>query len=88
MAVRSHPAEEQLNATGFPNLVLICGAFYLKVGGISIENIDVGRLDVYVREEMLVHETVVALGMFPWNTNVFVLCLKISICNGALGALN
>lgn len=78
MAVRSNPAEEQLYAACLLNLVLIGSALYPEVRRIAIEDVDIGRLDVHVREEMFVHETMVALGMFPWNTDVFVLFMRIS----------
>ena len=75
VAIGSNTAQEQLDASCVGDLVLVCLAFGFQIRSIAIEDIDVFRSDVYVREEMLVHEAVVAFGVFPRDPDILVLQL-------------
>jgi hypothetical protein len=73
MSVGSNTAEEQLDATGPQNLLLILVALDLEIGRIAVEYVDAVGLYVNVGEEVLVHEAVVAFGVVPRDPNVLVL---------------
>ncbi len=73
MAVLSHAGQEQVDAAGGLDLGLVLDALGLEVGRIPVEDVYVAGMEVDVREEVLPHEGVVALGVVPGDTNVLVL---------------
>lgn len=73
MSIWSDAAEEEVNAADTLDLGFIFDTFGFEVGGVPVEDVDVGGVDVYVREEVLVHECVVAFGVFSGDANIFIL---------------
>jgi hypothetical protein len=73
VAVGPNTTQEELNAAGAGYLGLVDAAFLLEVGGVAVEDVDIGRLDVDVREEVLVHEAVVALWVISRDADILVL---------------
>lgn len=72
VAVLADASKEQVNAASLLNGVFIGNALGLQVGRIAVENVDVGRVDVYVGEEVLPHEGVVGLGMVAGDAHVLI----------------
>lgn len=73
MAIGPDATQKQLNATDRFDLLLVVVTFKLQVASVAVEDIDVVRLHVNMREEVLVHEAVVALRVVPWDPNILVL---------------
>lgn len=59
VAVLSDASKEEVNAADCLDGVLVGGALGVKIGGVSVENVNVGRVHIYVREEVVPHERVV-----------------------------
>lgn len=72
MAVLADASKEQVDATGLLNGIFVGDALSLQVGRIAVENVDIGRVDVYVGEEVLPHEGVVRLGMVAGDAHVLI----------------
>lgn len=68
--------KEQLDASDLIDLLFILVALGLQVGGITIEDVDVARFHVDMREEMLIHEAVVAFRVVSRDPDVFVLAVS------------
>ena len=73
MAIGSNAPQEELDASCVGNLVLVRLAFSLQITSIAVENVDVLGPNVYVREEMLVHETMITFRMIAGDPNVLIL---------------
>lgn len=73
VAVGADATQEQLDAAGGLDLLLVLVAFSLEVRGVAIEDVDIGRVHVDMREEVLVHEAVVALWVVSRDPDIFVL---------------
>lgn len=73
MSVGPDAAEEELDAAYVLDFLLVRDALGFEVGGVAVEDVDVGRVDVDVREEVLVHEGVVGFGVVARQADVFVL---------------
>jgi len=73
MSIWSNSAEKQINSTCSFDSSFVLDTFGLEIRGIAIQDVNVGRMDVDMREEVLVHEGVVAFRMLAGNTNVFIL---------------
>lgn len=73
VAIRSNATQEQLDTTDLLDLLLVCVAFRFEVRSIAIEDVDIGGLNIYMVEEMLVHEAVVGLRVFARDPDVLVL---------------
>lgn len=72
VAVLADAGEEEVDAAGAPDLGLVLDALGLEVGGVAVEDVDAGRADVDVLEEVLPHEGVVALRVVPGDADVLV----------------
>lgn len=72
VAILTNTGEEKVNTTGSLDGVFIGNTLGLEVGGIAIEDVDIGRVDVYMREEVLPHERVVRLAVVARDTDVLV----------------
>ena len=59
MAIGTNATHEKMNATSSSNSLLIISTFSIQVFGISVEDMNVLRLDVDVAEEILPHETMI-----------------------------
>jgi hypothetical protein len=73
VAIRSDASEEEFDSTCLTYLFFILGTFCGQVWSIPVKDIDVGRVDIDVGEEVCVHEAVIALGVVPRESDVFVL---------------
>lgn len=73
VAVLADAGEEEVDAAGGLDLGLVGDALGLQVGRVAVEDVDVVGVDVYVGEEVLPHEGVVALGVVPRDPDVLVL---------------
>ena len=72
VAVLADAGEEEVDAASGFDGVLVADAFGLEVRGVTVEDVDVGRVDVDVGEEVLPHEGVVGLGVVTRNADVFI----------------
>ena len=72
MSIGANSSQEQINATYGLDLALILLAFGLEIWRVPVQDVDVGGLDVYMREEVLVHEAMVALWVITRNADVLV----------------
>lgn len=72
VAVLADARKEQVNAAGPLNGILVGDALGLQVGRIAVEDVHVGGVDVYMREEVLPHEGVVRLGMVAGDAHVLI----------------
>jgi hypothetical protein len=72
VAVLADASKEQVNAAGLLDGIFVGDALGLQVGRIAVEDVDVGRVDVYVGEEVLPHEGVVGLCVVAGNTHVLI----------------
>lgn len=72
VAVLANAGKEQVNAASLLNGILVGDALGLQVGRIAVENVDVGRVDVYVGEEVLPHKGVVGLGVVAGDAHVLI----------------
>lgn len=75
MPVRSNAAQEEVDPTVGLDSSLVGHALGFQVWGVAIEDVDVLRVDVDVREEVLVHERMIGLWVFAGNTNVLILSI-------------
>jgi hypothetical protein len=73
VAIRADAAEEEFNTASVLDLLLVLVAFGVQIGGVPVEDVDVGRVYIYVGEKVLVHEAVVALRVLARNPDIFVL---------------
>lgn len=67
------PPEEQVDASGCYDLVLVCGALGVQVLGVAVEDVNVLRLGVDAGEEVVGHKAVVGLWMGLFQVYVLVL---------------
>ena len=72
MAVFADTAQEEVDAPCAANLLLVFVALLLQVGGVAVEDVDIGRGDVHVVEKGVPHERMVAFGMLFREPDVFV----------------
>ena len=70
--VGAYTAHKEVYAAGLADSLLVGQAFGLQVGRVAVENVHVLPLDVYVAEEIVPHEAVVALGMLLGQAYVLV----------------
>ena len=73
VAILAYAGQEEVDAACRLDLGLVRDALGLEVGGVAVEDVDIARVNVYVREEVLPHEGVVALWVVPRDPDVFVL---------------
>lgn len=73
MSIWPNATEKQIDSTSTLDLGFVFNTFGFKVGSVAVQDIDIGWVNINMREEVLVHECVVALGMFAWDSDVFVL---------------
>jgi hypothetical protein len=73
MAILADAGQEQVDAAYGFDLGFICDALGLEVCRLTVEDVDVLGVDVDVGKEVLPHESVIALGVIPWDANVLVL---------------
>jgi hypothetical protein len=73
VSIWSNSSKEKIDAANSLDFGLILHALRFKVRRIPIEDVDIGRVDIDVAEEMLIHERVVRLRVFAGNTDVLVL---------------
>jgi len=59
MPVWSDTTEEELDATGPHDFLLVCETFSFEVGGRTGEKMHIGRFNINVREEVGVHKGMV-----------------------------
>lgn len=64
--------EEEVDVIGVFDSFFVGDIFSFKVGGVVIEDVDVGGVDVDMREEVFLYEGVVGFWVVVWNVNVFV----------------
>lgn len=90
MSIWTDPAEEELDPTSTLDLLFIGDALLFKVGRVTVEDVNVLRVDIDVAEEMLVHEGVVGFGVFTGDGDVFVLLegkcqvgVLVGLCKGS-----
>ena len=72
VAVLANAREEEVDAAVALDGVLVGDALGLEAGGVAVEDVDVGRVDVDVGEEVLPHEGMVRLRVVSGNTHVLV----------------
>ena len=72
MAVLADSAQEEIDASGGQDLLLIVVALLLEVLGIAVENVDVFCRYIDVVEEVAVHKGVVALRMLYRKSHILV----------------
>ncbi len=72
VSVLAHASQEEVDAAAFGDARLVVGALFRQVFGIAVEQVRVFGTDVHVREEVLAHEGVVALGVLLGQADVFV----------------
>ena len=63
MPVFADTAQEEVDAPCAADFLLVFVAFLLQVGGVAVEDVDIGRGDVNVVEKGVPHERMVAFGM-------------------------
>lgn len=85
VAILTDTGEEQVNASRGLDSILVGDALGLEALSVTVEDVDVGGVDVYVREEVVPHERVVRLGVVTGNTDVFVHVESDDIFKGDLG---
>lgn len=61
-----------MNSAHFLDFLLVIRTFQLQIGGVPVQDVDVFRVYVYVLEEILEHEVVVALAMVAGQIHVLV----------------
>ena len=88
MAVFAHATEEQVEAAGLDDRLLIGGALGLGVGGVAVQDVDVLRRLVDLVEQVAVHEGVVALGMVHGKAHVLVHVEGNHVLEGDLAGLD
>ena len=71
--VGSDAPEEEVDAAVGLDGGFVGHALGFEVGGVAIEDVDVARVDIYVGEEVLVHERVVGFRVLAGNPNVLIL---------------
>lgn len=86
MPIGSYPAHEQLDAAGALDLLLVRDTLLLEVLGVAVQDVDVGRVDIHVAEEVLVHEGVVGFRVLAWDADVLVHVEGDDIAEGDLAA--
>ena len=72
VAVLADAREEEVDAADALDGVFVGDALGLEAGGVAVENVHVGRVDVYVGEEVFPHEGVVRLWVVAGDADVFV----------------
>ena len=72
MAVRTDTANEQVDATGLTNHLLVVGTLGSQVLGVAVENMDVLLGAVDVVKQVASHERVVALRVLLRQVNILV----------------
>lgn len=72
VAVLADTSKEEINAADSLDGVFVGDALSLEVGGIAVQDVNIGRMDIDVREEVLPHEGVVGFGVVAGNSYVFV----------------
>lgn len=87
VAVWANASEEQFDATRATDLLFVGNAFFLEIVGIAIQDVDVGGVDVYVTEEVLVHEAVIRLRMLSRYPHVLVHVERDDIAKGDVAVL-
>lgn len=70
--IRPNAAQKQFDASCTSDLLFICNALLFQIFSITIQNVDIRGIDVYVAEEMLVHEAVIRLRVFALYAHVLV----------------
>jgi hypothetical protein len=73
MSIGPYASKEQLYAAGLGDLLLVLTTLGFQIRCIAVEDIDVGRGNVYVREEVLVHEAVIAFRVLARDTDILIL---------------
>jgi hypothetical protein len=73
VSIGTNAAEEEFDTPDFLDLLLEVMALGFQIRRIAIQDMNIGRVDVYVREEMVEHEAVVATRVFAGNPDIFVL---------------
>lgn len=72
MPVFTNAGQEEINTTSCLDSFLVCVTFGLRAGSVAIEYVDVGRVDVDMREEVLPHKGVVGVGVVSRKTDILV----------------
>ncbi len=72
MTVVANAAHEQVNFTQRANFLFVLTTFCVNIGGITIQQVDIFRLNINVIEEIAIHEAVIALRMLLWQANIFI----------------
>lgn len=73
MTIRPDTAKEELDAARLLDFFFVCNAFRFQIRCVAVQDIDILRINIDMREEVFVHEAVVTLGMIPWDAHIFVL---------------
>ena len=72
MTVRADATEEEVDAAGLADNLLIGCALSCEILGVAVENMDILFGTVDIIEEILAHETVIALRMLLRKANILV----------------
>ncbi len=72
MAVGTYATHEEIDAVRFLDFILVGGAFGYKIGSHPVEYMNVLGGNIYMREEVIPHESVIALLMFLRQTDVLI----------------
>lgn len=72
VAILTNASKEEVYSASGLDGVFVANALGLEVGGVAIEDVDVGGVDVDVGEEVLPHEGVVRLGVIAGDAHVLV----------------
>lgn len=87
MSIGTNPTQEKLNASSPLDLLLVGYALFFEILGIAIQDVNVGRVDVDVAEEVLVHERVVGLRVLARDPDVLVHVERDDIFEGDFAVL-
>ena len=72
MSVFSDASKEEIDASGGDDGFLIILALLGEIRSVTIENVDVACGNVYLVEQIPVHEAVIALRMFLGNSHILI----------------
>ena len=72
MAVLADAGQEEVDSAGGLDGIFVGDALGFEVGGIAVQDVDIGRVDIDVGEEVLPHEGVVGLGVIARNAHILV----------------
>jgi hypothetical protein len=73
VSIGPNAAEEQLDATRTLYFLFVVMAFGFQVRRVTVKDVDVVRIHIHMREEVLVHKAMIAFGVVSWKADILVL---------------